>query len=232
MVAHHGFEGRVGPVVPVGRGEGDVAQGRGAEAVGVGRIACHPEAADVARVALEPFHLAGSDLRHGDGVEGLVGEELSGMASVAACLAVEQRHALCGGSGKRLRSAQVPVKRAVVGAPFEDDELGDHVGDVGEQDRARTDHHVEHLAVVRHRLDAFRDQVPGPTRSGQKSRAHRLGDIALAVMPRHFVLAQDREHRLRRKHAGESRDHLLAERGADTAGLGRIRLEAAVVEHA
>jgi hypothetical protein len=50
-------------------------------------------------------------------------------------------------------------------------------------------------------------------------------------MPGHLVGRQHRKHRLRRQHARKARHHLLAERRADAAGLRRIGLQPAIVEH-
>ena len=208
-----------------------VAQGRCAKAVEVGVIAGDARAARVAVVPFEPRGLAGADLGHGDGVIAVVGLELSCMAAVALRLAVEQGQPGSGVGGQGASGSQETVKRAIVAAPFEGDEIGDHVGDVMELDLcAAAKDYIEPGAVVRDGLDPFCKDIPRTTGAGQKALPHGLCDVVFGVMPGHLVARKHREHGLCGQSAVKADLHFRTQRGANAGGTGGVLFETAVME--
>ncbi len=151
------------------------------------------------------------------------------MASAAARAPLEQLPPRLG-FGRKRRAREETVIGAVIGPPFDRDESAERIGDIGEARRIGADL-GKPAAVVRDPRDPRGDPRPGAVRAGQQPLAHRGRDLVLAVMPGHLVGAEHREHGLRRKNAVEARDHLRAQRRADSAGLRRVRLQPPVMEH-
>ena len=130
-------------------GQRDVAQGGRAEAEQVGGVEGDAEAAlvlepvgkagggEVGRVA--PVALARADLRHGDGVEAVIGQQRPGMAGAAAGAAVEQLGARRRPSraGSRDRPRPAPRRRGCRPSGRRRLERGERAGGVGEVEIGR-----------------------------------------------------------------------------------------------
>lgn len=68
-------------------------------------------------------------------------------------------------------------------------------------------------------------------RARDASLTHRLTDLIFIVISGHLVAAEHWKHGLSGEHRGKALHHIGIQRRADTAGVGRIGLQPAVMEH-
>ena len=157
------------------------------------------------------------------------------MAAGTASSTIEEIHARLRLGGQRRSASQHRIEGRVVRSPFEGDEGGNRVRDVGEGDGTAVRNlgvgDREQALILRNRRNALRQDVPGTARSRDDPLAHRFRDIVLLIMPGHLVRRKHGEHRLRRKKRIEPHDHLVLKRRAQARGARGIDLDPPVMEH-
>ena len=234
VVAHGGLEGGVAAVVHPRSGEGDVAQGGGAETVGVGRIAGDQGAAEI----LSGGVLARSHLGDGEGVVLEVAEQRAVVAVAAAGLAEEVQGAALGrGAEGRGVAGEVAIEGRVQRGPGLAFEGGDGPGGVSEAqflEGLRAGEGLqEHRSVFLHGAETLHEGGP------QRGVVRGVGDLVRTGLAAHLLGGGHGEEGLRGEGAVEWRDHRGQRRRTPVeSGLGglvhagrRIEDQAAVPEH-
>ena len=129
----HCFQRRIGAVMAIRCGLGDIAQAGRAELICICRVSGDPEATFVAGVCLEAGTLAGADLRQGNGMKVVIGLKLPGVAGAALRFAIKQGHTRMCCLWQGFSSSEILIKWAIIGAPLKGDKLCNDVRDIGER---------------------------------------------------------------------------------------------------
>ncbi len=91
VMHHHILETSVRPGMPPRPCESNVSQSRSAELVTIARLTRHTFAPEIL-VTIDAISLAGTELRHANGVKTLIGQQLAGMAIRTLRLTIKKLH--------------------------------------------------------------------------------------------------------------------------------------------